>query len=260
MSGGLFEEDVIIIMATGNRQQATGHVSCEFDGFADNYENIVDESLSSAIKGNPHEYFTQYKIYHLRKIFASHKRNNTLKILDYGCGTGSLSCAMFNAFPDVIIHGFDVSCESIKRVPSEILTADNLFTSELERLDSDYDVALLVTVLHHVLPVSERKNVIQNIHDRLKPGGLIIIIEHNMKNPLTRKVVLNSEVDSDAIMLNPSECIDLLKVSEFHDISNRYIEFFPKQLERLRFLDDYFSWLPLGSQFITLGTKAAIVC
>ncbi|MBQ9627643.1 MAG: class I SAM-dependent methyltransferase [Synergistaceae bacterium] len=216
---------------------------------------MVDESLSSAIKGNPHEYFTQYKIYHLRKIFASHKCDKTLKILDYGCGTGSLSCAMFNAFPYVIIHGFDVSGESIKKIPSEIMTGDNFFTSELERLDSDYDIALLVTVLHHVIPVSERADVIHNIYSRLKPGGKIIIIEHNMKNPLTRKVVLNSEVDADAIMLAPDECINLLKEANFKDISNRYIEFFPKQLESLRFLDDYFSRLPLGSQFMTIGTK-----
>ena len=111
-----------------------------------------------------------------------------------------------------------------------------------------------------MITVSERPKVIQNIHDRLKPGGRIIIIEHNMKNPLTRKVVMNSKVDSDAIMLVPGECINLLKDSGFSDISARYIEFFPKQLERLRFLDDYLSWLPLGSQFMTVGTKASILC
>ena len=247
----------MIIMKTQNTKHKTQNTKhkTQFDDFAEDYELIVDESLSSAIKGNPHEYFTQYKIYHLRKFFTHTKSNSPLKVLDYGCGTGSLSQALFNAFPDSVIHGFDVSSESIKQIPSEIFTGNNRFTSDLETLDSDYDIALLVTVLHHVIPISERPNVIRNIHSRLKPNGRIIIIEHNMKNPLTRKVVMNSEVDSDAIMLNPSECIDLLKGSDFHDISNRYIEFFPKQLERFRFLDDYLSWLPLGSQFMTTGTK-----
>ena len=153
------------------------------------------------------------------------------------------------------IHGFDVSSESIKQVPNEIRTGKNFFTSSLSELEGDYDIALLVTVLHHVVPVSERPGVMQNIFRRLKPGGKLIIIEHNLKNPLTRKIVMNSKVDENAIMLEPSECKNLLRDAGFRDISSKYIVFFPKQLAFLRFMDKIFSRVPLGAQYMTYGIK-----
>lgn len=47
-----------------------------------------------------------------------------------------------------------------------------------------------------------------NIYSRLKPGDKLIIIEHNMKNPLTRKIVTNPEnkIDAETIMLDMAEC------------------------------------------------------
>ena len=153
------------------------------------------------------------------------------------------------------IHGFDVSSESIKQVPNEIRTGKNFFTSSLSELEGDYDIALLVTVLHHVVPVSERPGVMQNIFRRLKPGGKLIIIEHNLKNPLTRKITMNSKVDAEAVMLEPSECKSLLRDAGFSGISSKYIEFFPKQLSALKFLDKIFSWMPLGAQYMTCGSK-----
>lgn len=82
--------------------------------------------------------------------------SNPLKILDYGCGVGLFSKTIYDAFNNIIIHGFDVSSKSIDQVPEEIRTGRNFFTSNLAELDSDYDIALLITVLHHVVPESER--------------------------------------------------------------------------------------------------------
>ena len=238
--------------------RATSHEPVEFDAVAQNYSDIVDDDLSVALKGNPHEYFNQYKLYYLRKILAAQKLDHAspLKILDYGCGVGLLSQALFHEIQDITLHGFDVSEESIRNVPDELRINSNLFTSRLDDLDNDYDAALLVTVLHHVLPKSERHTVMQNIYSRLRPGGKLIIIEHNMKNPLTRKVVTHSEVDRDAIMLEPSESIKLLEASGFTGISSKYIVFFPKQLACFRFMDRYISWLPLGAQYMASGIKA----
>ena len=249
-----------MIILTSHKPQATSPTARpEFDQFAESYSDNIDDTLSVGLKGNPHEYFNQYKIYYLRKIFNEQKKltSSPLKILDYGCGVGLFSMTMFNAFPDIVIHGFDVSVESIKQVPQEIRTGSNIFTDSLKDLDSGYDIALLVTVLHHVVPVSERPGVMQNIYSRLKPGGKLIIIEHNMKNPLTRKIVTckDNKVDADAVMLDVQECRDLLKGAGFRNITGQYIEFFPKQLAFMRFVDRFISWLPLGAQHMTSGTK-----
>ncbi|MBQ7578842.1 MAG: hypothetical protein IJT21_11325 [Synergistaceae bacterium] len=76
-----------------------------------------------------------------------------------------------------------------------------------------------------------------------------------MTNPLTRKLVNNSPVDDDAIMLNISECKNLLTCAGFKNISGKYIVFFPKQLAGLRFLDKFISRIPLGAQHMTCGGK-----
>ena len=238
--------------------RATSHEPPEFDSLARNYSELVDDSLSTAIKGNPHEYFNQYKIYHLRKILASQKfsASSTLKVLDYGCGVGLFSQALYREMPDMTLHGFDVSEESIRNVPDELRISSNIFTSKLDDLDDNYDAALLLTVLHHVLPKNERHTVMQNIYSRLRPGGKLIIVEHNMKNPLTRKVVTHSEVDRYAVMLEPLESIKLLEDTGFTGISCKYIVFFPKQLAFFKFMDRYISWLPLGAQYMASGIKA----
>ncbi len=213
--------------------------------------------MSAVLKGSPHEYFNQYKIFYLRKIFQAQQKltSRPLKILDYGCGVGLFSKTIYDAFNNITIHGFDVSSKSIEQVPEEIRTGGNFFTSNLAELDSDYDIALLITVLHHVVPKSDRPGVMQNIYKRLKPGGKLIIIEHNMKNPLTRKLVNNSPVDKDAFTLDMSECKNLLASSGFKNISGKYIVFFPKQLACLRFLDKFISHVPLGAQYMTSGEK-----
>ena len=241
-----------MIILTNDERQPT------FDSYAQDYSNIVAQSLSTALKGNPHEYFEQYKIFCLKDILTEQKRDvsSPLKLLDYGCGRGVFSQALLHAMPGTIIHGFDPSTESVSNTPAELHIGSNLFTSNLDDLHDDYDAALLVTVMHHVLPVSERPAVIHNIYSRLRPGGKIIIIEHNMINPLTRKAVDSCEFDEEAIMLRPSECQALLRGEGFSDISSRYIVFFPKQLERLRFIEKYIHWLPLGAQFITFATKS----
>ena len=159
--------------------KSTSQQEAEFDSFAQEYSQELEKELSACLPGNPHEYYEQYKIFYLRKIFESQRKKSQqkLKILDYGCGIGIFAKAIFDSIPDVTIHGFDVSSKSIECVSPELQKGNNFFTSNLDELDSDYDIAMLITVLHHVVPKSERPGVMQNIYKRLKPGGKLIIIE-----------------------------------------------------------------------------------
>ena len=225
-----------------------------FDAYAENYVNGVDNELSAVLKGSSHEYFNRYKIFYIKKLFQ--KLSQPLKILDYGCGVGLFSRTISDVIPNVTIYGFDVSSKSIEQVPSELrIKNHNRFTSNLDELDSDYNIALLVTVLHHVETYIERIEVMTNIYQRLSKGGICIIIEHNFKNPLTNRIVKNSPVDEEKFMLTPSECKRLLEKAGFLNIFSRYIVFFPKQLSFLRFIDQFIPWLPLGAQHLTYGYK-----
>ena len=225
----------------------------EFDAIAPNYEKLVEDGM--VLSGNDHEYFTQYKLLNLLPIL---QRRRSAKILDYGCGIGLLSQAIVDSLPDITLHGFDISEKSIRKVPARLLTGNNIFTNDLNKLDTDYDCVIFSTVLHHV-PPDERKTVIKNAYDRLSDGGVIAIIEHNMLNPLTRKSVDACPFDEDAVMLKPAEVSNLLSDGGFSAISNRYITFFPKQLSVLRKLDGCLGWLPLGAQYLVTAEKKTVI-
>ena len=193
-----------------------------------------------------HDYFVDYKLYYLSSVLSKAK-----KVLDYGCGIGLLSSAIKVQYPNLIVHGFDISSESIKYA-NETKKDDIFYTDSLESLDNDYDVVLLVTVLHHV-PVEERNKVIINTYNCLKNNGKLIVIEHNTINPLTKKSIDACPLDNDAIMLNKKEAKELLK--NFGIVRSKYITFWPQKLKFLRCIDRFIGWLPFGAQFMCVGIK-----
>lgn len=221
----------------------------EFDQIADSYRNSVESGM--VLKGNDHDYFQAYKMIYLKKIINQY---NIKKILDYGCGVGTLSQFIHRFFPDVIIHGYDISAKSVEDVPRELKIPPNRFTSNYSALDHNYDLVVVSTVLHHV-PLSDRHEVMQKVYDTLKQHGHLVVIEHNMRNPLTRKSVAACPFDAQAEMLSAKECRALVNDTGFTHIRQKYITFFPKQLSFMRFLDFYIGWLPLGAQYMIIGEK-----
>jgi len=231
-------------------------LKAEFDDIAERYSAMMEKGM--VLKGNGHEYFTAYKMYYLKEyIQACRNRHpkSAVKVLDYGCGIGIVSRAIAESFGKVIVHGFDISSESIK-CANEIKHGKNvMFTNNADSLDDDYDMCICCCVLHHV-PAGEKQNeVIRNIYHRLKKGGIFIVIEHNMKNPLTRKSVYSCPFDKNAVMLTEREVVHLMEKHSFQNISKRYITFFPKQLSKLRAIDKYLKWCVLGAQHMETGYK-----
>lgn len=232
-------------------------MKAEFDEIAQQYETMMEKGMVLKGEGNHHAYFTAYKIFYLREIVKAYKRKNQrnkIKVLDYGCGIGILSRAFAKAFPDVIVHGFDISSESIAYANQMEHEKNVTFTSSLEQLDADYDLCICCCVLHHVPPKS-RDGVIDNIYQRLKKGGMLLVIEHNMKNPLTRKSVDLCPFDKDAVMLTRNEVACLLEQNAFKKIEKRYITFFPEQFARLQVFDRYLKWCLFGAQHMEIGYK-----
>ncbi len=221
----------------------------DFDYIADSYRDDVESGM--ILKGNNHDYFQEYKMIYIGNIMKQYK---VKKLLDYGCGIGTLSCIIHRTFPEAIIHGFDISAKSIENVPSELKQQSNYFTSNYDTLDDDYDLVIVSTVLHHV-PLEDRREVMKKIHGTLKQHGHIVIIEHNMVNPLTRMSVKKCSFDVNAKMLSIKECIQLVEDTQFQNVSYRYITFFPKQLSFMRFIDLYIGWLPLGAQYMIVGER-----
>jgi hypothetical protein len=96
---------------------------------------------------------------------------------------------------------------------------------------------------------------LEGLHKNLNQGGELFIFEHNPYNPLTRRIVNNCEFDDDAILLTAREIKSRLLQSKFRFLQTHYTLFFPGFLSKLRFLEKYMEWLPLGGQYFVHAIK-----
>jgi SAM-dependent methyltransferase len=220
----------------------------KFDDYAKSYEDLHRSSIAAS--GEDPAYFHEYKIECLRRkgLFSG-------PLLDYGCGTGNLTERFDRLSRSEVpeLHGYDPSKESLvearTRAPRAELHSD---VTELPR--EHFATAVLSGVLHHV-PPRERPSVLQTVWRSLRPGGHIVVFEHNPLNPVTRRAVAACPFDDDAILLWPWQAKKLLKRTSFEDVALDYIVFFPKPLAFLRALEPRMKRLALGAQQMLVGRK-----
>ena len=217
----------------------------KFDDCASNYDALHAESITAS--GESTEYFAQYKLACLQRLGL--RRQGA--VLDYGCGIGNLTEQLVTAFSDV--HAFDPSQKSLdvarRRAPGA-----TFHTSADELPNARFEAIVVAGVLHHVPPL-ERPRLIAQLHDKLAPGGKLVVFEHNPLNPLTRRAVNACAFDDDAILLWPWEAKRLIASGGFSDTRLDYIVFFPRALAALRPLEPKLAWMWLGAQVMVVGAR-----
>ena len=90
----------------------------------------------------------------------------------------------------------------------------------------------------------------------MRPGGLVVVYEHNPLNPLTRVAVSRCEFDEGVELLSRGETKSLLRRAGLEPIESRYIAFFPWRGRGLRALEHGLARLPLGGQYVVGAMKA----
>jgi SAM-dependent methyltransferase len=219
-----------------------------FDHYADDYTDILDRNVS--ISGRDSKYFAEYKAMYLRRMLGAGFAG---KVLDFGCGVGLLSESLRKQLPAAGLNGFDISRSSIAQVDSE-LALNGVFTSCKEDLADDYDLIVVANVFHHI-PVAARKEVMRELSERLAPGGLLCIFEHNPANPVTRWMVAHCPFDDDAVLLPPSETVDRVQQAGLQLKRREYTLFAPIFLRLLLPLETWLRQLPLGAQYAVVAAK-----
>ena len=222
----------------------------EFDGFADNYDQALQNGLS--LSGETKDFFANGRANILARLLGARPFP---RILDYGCGTGSAT-PYLRALPNVAeVVGVDISDKSLDRARATWQQPHVGFhnLSTLSQLGS-FDLAFCNGVFHHI-PTSERLESLSQIYHALKPNGLFAFWENNPWNPGTRWVMSRVSFDRDAILLWPKEARRLLSQAGFEIILTHYAFIFPKPLEFLRFAEWPLRNLPLGAQYMLLAMK-----
>lgn len=226
----------------------------EFDKYAENYDSILNNTLSDVINIDG-DYFSEYKIKELLD-FCKEKKLRPIKILNFGCGTGKSEEFFIKYFPHSKIYGYDVSKESINIAKKRRLKKTYFFTlrARQELKDDFFDIIFISNVFHHI-DHALHLEIFENLYKKLKKGASLVIFEHNTLNPLTLKIVRECELDKEASLLSYWYTKKKLNLAEFKDINVRFILFIPPILKKLLFLEKFLRWLPIGAQYYVTAKK-----
>ena len=225
-------------------------MNATFDAYRETYEEVVDQSIE--FSGLPHSFFLEAKAELLAPLFRDRFGPETPpEVLDIGCGVGRLHPLLQPLVGR--LAGADISPESLKRAKHENSAVEYrlIENGALPWPAQCFDATLAVSVVHHVAP-RERTLFVSEMRRVTKRGGLVILIEHNPWNPLTRLAVLRCPFDADAVLLRAREARQLLRSCGVTGVHSRYFLVFPPQISAPR-LERALSRVPLGAQYAAFG-------
>jgi SAM-dependent methyltransferase len=202
-----------------------------------------------AITGESPEYFAEYKIMDLaslvKEVTLVHKN-----ILDFGSGIGNAVPYFRRHLPHSTITCGDVSSRSIEiartRFPGT--EAYCLIDSDIPLAAQSQDVVFSACVFHHI-PQEEHQHWLSELRRVTRPGGLLVIFEHNPLNPLTVRAVNTCPFDVNARLIRAGELRRASLAAGWQQATTDYKVFFPSALKALRPLERRLGWLGLGAQY-----------
>jgi ubiquinone/menaquinone biosynthesis C-methylase UbiE len=114
--------------------------------------------------------------------------------------------------------------------------------------DRSFDIAYAIAVMHHV-PPDDWESFLVEAARVVRPGGLVVIIEHNPLNPLTQKIVRSCPFDENAVLLRSGRLAKLFRAAGMLDPKQQFIIFTPFDTPFFHKVETSLGWLPLGAQY-----------
>ena len=222
-----------------------------FDTYRDSYEKLVGDSI--AFSGLKHDFFLAAKALLLARLFAERfGKTARPSLLDIGCGVGRLHPLLAPIVGR--LAGTDVSGEAIERARADNPGIEYRLGRDetLPFADAAFDVTTAVCVVHHVRPPLRRRFMAE-MRRATRPGGLVVLIEHNPWNPLTRLAVFRCPFDHDAELLGARQARALLARTGLRDIASRHFLLLPTLAPLAIRVERCVAALPLGAQYAALG-------
>ncbi|HKH23797.1 MAG TPA: class I SAM-dependent methyltransferase [Solirubrobacterales bacterium] len=226
----------------------------EFDRDGESYRAAIEDSIS--FSGADLDLFTRIKAELLldlarREVGAPEQ----LAFLDVGCGPGETDRFLEGRVRS--LTGIDVAVEMLEAARRRNPWAAYREYEAGEPFpcgDAYFDVCFAICVLHHA-PEEQRPAMVQEMTRVCRPGGLVVLVEHNPLNPLTRKAVRGCEFDRGVELLGRGDLRRLLGQAGLAQPRTRYIEFFPRDWGLLRRVEARLGWLPFGAQHAAFAKR-----
>jgi SAM-dependent methyltransferase len=226
----------------------------EFDRYSESYRDAVEDSISFVGVGL--DFFTRAKAEVLLELVADRLGPpERLAMLDVGCGPGETDRFLGGRVGR--LAGVDVASGMLERARSRNPSVEYRGFAAGEAIpfgDAEFDVCFAVCVLHHV-PPADRGALLGQMRRVCRPGGLVVLFEHNPWNPLTRRAVRGCEFDRDAELFTRRAALELLSAAGLPSPDGRYILFFPREGRLLRRIERRLGWLALGAQYAAFAQR-----
>ncbi len=225
-----------------------------FDRFTGDYRNHLERGSYKLLGGEAHEYYIYAKVRELLDL-TDNLSAPPGAVVDVGCGIGLTEKFLSPHFSS--LTGCDISIEMLRQAQDgkpdncTFLQSSGLF---LPFKQGSVGILFSFSLFHHV-PRERHGEMMREMSRILRPGGLLVICEHNPYNPLTRLVVKTCEVDRGANLVAAGWLHRCFLHAGLRPLSSKYILFFPAWLSVLRSLERRLGWLPLGGQYIVSALK-----
>jgi len=180
-----------------------------YQAYYSNHSGVVDPDLQLA-------HFEQQVRYFSREIVRLLPADKQIKVLDIGCGTGSLLVAMQRAgYRDV--EGVDLSPEQLKMAEEFGVNKTTLMEASefLKNHSEHFDVITGVDVLEHQTK-DEAIELLDLIRKSLKKGGKLILRFPNMDAPMA-SVFAHADITHE-LFLNKSSALQLFKSTDYNNV------------------------------------------
>lgn len=223
----------------------------EFDAYRSTYAKAVNDSI--AFSGLNVDFFTQAKAVRLVDLLATLiGPPNELSVLDVGCGVGTYHPLLRGKVGRITGIDPSAACIDEARKNNPDVSYRTYDGSKLPYEDGTFDAVYAICVMHHV-PQEDWRQFSDELTRVTKPGGLVILFEHNPYNPFTRKAVSTCPFDADAVLLSKSTASDYLRNAGLRDVHGGYILTIPSIGGVLRKIDDVLGSMPFGAQYYVVG-------
>jgi SAM-dependent methyltransferase len=227
----------------------------EFDRFAEEYVALHAQNI--ALSGETPRFFAAYKVADTAEVLAAKGLTDAPRILDFGAGVGTSVAFFHDHFPTAKLTCLDVSRKSLQLGKARCGDLAEFVHFDGKRIpfpDCSFDLVFMACVLHHV-DHAEHLAILAEARRVLVEQGVLVIFEHNPLNPLTVHTVSTCVFDENAQLVSARRLLKKCVDAGFSTLRHRYRIFFPGRLRRLRPLERFLGWLPLGAQYLVVAER-----
>lgn len=182
-----------------------------FDQIADEYDDSIPDHVM--------EHLTA------RRVSLAESLVPEGRVLDVGCGTGRFLGALPDRYAAV---GIDVSAGMLDFAREKGLDVAQAGGDDLPFDDGSFDLVATFAVLHHLIDPAVVRATLREMVRVARPGGAVIVWDHNPLNPYWRFLMAKSPQDQgDERLVSAQLILDTLRGTEPRELSLQRMTFTP---------------------------------